>query len=528
MMILECMRGCFDTKSPHHQIFKSSNYQIRMKLFSAEQIRQWDAFTVKEEGISFVDLMERASHACTQWLHTNIEANKPLKIFCGKGNNGGDGLAVARQLIVAGRIVDVYILEEGKMGADCFQENLQRLHSFTTNIHFIQNESFFPPLSADDIVVDCLFGTGLNRPIEGMPATLIQHINNCSAFVVAVDIPSGMFIDKSSVGTTVLKAAVTLTFQTTKLCLLVSENAPYFGKVQILNIGLSSNYLKQTPSAFNTIDTSLIHSIYKKRNPFSHKGHHGHALLIAGSEGKMGAAVLAAKACLRSGVGLLTCCLPKEQFGTMNIALPEAMTIDAEDIGDVSKYSVIGIGPGLGQSAHAENLFNIIFENSIPAVMDADALNLLSKDNKKLSLLPAYSIITPHPKEFDRIFGENANGFERIEKAIAFSRETETVVVLKDHHTLIAHKGEAYFSMNGNAGLAKGGSGDVLTGIITALAAQGYSSLHAAVLGVFLHGTAADIALNFQSEESMLASDVMDCIGKAFAVIANRNEDTLC
>lgn len=268
-------------------------------------------------------------------------------------------------------------------------------------------------------------------------------------------------------------------------------------------------------------DKTFIQTIYKKRNPSSHKGDFGHALLIAGSEGKTGAAVLAAKACLRTGVGLLTCCLSPEQVFIMNTVLPEAMTISEEDLHDVSKYSVIGIGPGMGQSAHAQTRLNIVLENELPAVADADALNLLSKDKIKLSLLPKGSVITPHPKEFDRLFGESANESERMQRAVDFSKESETVVVLKGHRTLIAHKGEAYLNTTGNVGLAKGGSGDVLTGIITALIAQHYSAFHAAILGVYLHGLAADLALQTQSPESMLATDVIECSGKAFKEIGD-------
>jgi hydroxyethylthiazole kinase-like uncharacterized protein yjeF len=490
---------------------------ITMKILNAQQIHNWDAYTIANEPLASVDLMERASETCTDYIARQEWFDKRFKIFCGKGNNGGDGLAIARQLLNRQYNVSVYIIEFGAAGTEDFQINLQRLHELNVNIRFIQAEEFFPEINEEDIVIDALYGSGLNRPLKDLNAALVNYINHSKAFVVAIDVPSGMFIDKNSSGNAVIKAGVTLTFQCLKLCFLVPENAECTGTLEVLDIGLHPFFLHTVQSSFQLITKHLVETIYKPRKPFSHKGNYGHAYILAGNTGKMGAALMAASACLRTGAGLTTVNVPEKYVSVIHIKLPEAMCSLREDDLDFEKITAVGIGPGLGTEKDAASLVaKTISMFKQPLVIDADALNIIAENKNLLQQIPAGSILTPHPKEFERLFGKTENDFERIELALHQSSEHNCIIVLKGRYTLIAKKGEGWFNTTGNAGLAKGGSGDILTGIITALLAQKYEPLQAALFGVYLHGLAADFALQIQSQESMLASDVVENLAAAF------------
>ena len=496
-----------------------------MKILKADQIRSWDQYTIEHEPVASIDLMERAATKCFEWLDNNGWFVHSFAIFCGKGNNGGDGLAIARMLAVRGCKISVYILEFGHKGTDDFQTNLARLHQYpAVDIHFIQEESNFHTLSQETVIIDALFGSGLTRPLEGFTAKLVDHINNSGCTVIAIDVPSGISVDQSSKGNKIVKAKYTLSFQCYKLAFLVAENADFIGEVIILDIGLLPEFLGSLDTNFELVDKPIIRSIYKPRNRFAHKGNFGHAMIIAGSYGKMGAAVLAAKACLRSGVGLLTCFVPKCGYEVLQTAIPEAMVItDANSSiitkidDDVLKYDSIGIGPGLGTGSETRTAIKellSIYKKSI--VIDADALNGLSME-KSLPSLPPGSVLTPHPKEFERLVGECKNDFKRIEKALNNAKLINCLIVLKGHHTFIAcPTGKGYFNNTGNAGMATAGSGDVLTGMITGLLTQDYASEDASILAVYLHGLAGDIAAEEFSKEAMIAGDIIDSIGKAF------------
>jgi NAD(P)H-hydrate epimerase len=496
-----------------------------MKILKADQIRSWDQYTIEHEPIASIDLMERAATKCFEWLDDNGWFVHSFAVFCGKGNNGGDGLAIARMLANRGCKVSVCILEFGHKGTEDFQTNLAKLHLYpSVDIHFIQDENNFHPLSKETVVIDALFGSGLTRPPDGITPSLIDHINNSGCKVIAIDVPSGMSVDQSSKGNKIIKANYTLSFQCYKLAFLVAESAAFIGEVVILDIGLLSEFLGSLETNFELIDKSIIRTIYKPRNRFAHKGNFGHAMIIAGSYGKIGAAVLSAKACLRSGVGLLTCFIPKCGYEILQTAVSEAMIMtDANSsiitkIGDdVLKYDSIGIGPGLGTASETRTAFKEFLSiYKKPVVMDADALNGLSME-KKMPSLPPGSILTPHPKEFERLFGESENDFERIERALVNAKLLNCSIVLKGHHTFIATaSGKGYFNNTGNAGMATAGSGDVLTGMITSLLAQNYSSEDASILAVYLHGLAGDIAAKEFSKEAMIAGDIIDSIGKAF------------
>ena len=497
-----------------------------MKIFSAPQINKWDASTIAHEPIAAIDLMERAALACYHWLTGHNYAQKKMLLFCSKGNNGGDGLAIARMLITNNCIVSVYVLESGNIGTPDFQTNLARLHECSTDIHFIQSLDFFPPIPTTAVVIDALFGTGLNKPLDGISAALVNHINLSASEIVAIDMPSGLMADSSSKANTVIKATHTLTFQNYKLAFLLAENEDYCGEVHLLNIGLNKKFEAAEKVAYEIIDTEIINLIYKPRKKFSHKGTYGHAAFLCGSYGMMGAAILCTGACLRSGAGKLTAFIPKCGYDIFQSTVPEAMCIVSGEeyllhAYNIEKFDAVGIGPGMGVHPSHRNLLQHIFENQHkPIVIDADALNIMAQYPDLLKSIPPYSIFTPHPKEFEKLFGSTANEFERLQLALQKSKEFNIYLVLKGHHTFIASpNGANFFNNTGNAGMATAGSGDVLTGILTGLLAQGYAPLQACLLGVYVHGMAGDIAAEKFSQQAMIAGDISSFLGEAFKKI---------
>ena len=498
-----------------------------MKIFSAEEIRLWDQYTIEHEPILSIDLMERAAAKCANWLLQQYPDAVSFVILCGKGNNGGDGLAIARILMENKYPVSIYILEFGHKGTEDFQTNLARLNKLSNHdIHFIQTAKNFPHLQQGQIIIDALFGSGLNRNLEGVTADLVQHINNGGNEIISIDIPSGLFVDRSSKDAISIHADHTLSFQCYKPAFLFAENEESVGEIHILDIGLHHDYYQSVVNQFELLDDAIIHTIYKPRKKFSHKGTYGHALLVAGSYGKIGAAILSAKACLRSGVGLLTCHIPACGYNILQTSVPEAMvTTDfnssfltkVED--DLTKYDSIGIGPGIGTAAETKMMLpEILNSYRNPLILDADALNIMARQKDLLKLIPAGSILTPHPKEFERLFGETHTDFDRVSLALQKARELNCIIVLKGHHTFIATPdGKGFFNSTGNPGMATAGSGDVLTGILTGLLAQGYSSAATAILGVYLHGSAGDIAAKQLSNEALIAGDIIETLGAAFS-----------
>lgn len=494
-----------------------------MEILNAASIRAWDEYTILHEPIASIDLMERAASRCTEWLLSNGYKERSFSIYCGKGNNGGDGLAIARQLIKSGQTVDIYIIEHGHRGTEDFQANLSRLHAISSNIKFISSEeSIYQPIE-EEIIIDAIFGTGLNKPVHGIEQKLIEYLNNSGKEIISIDIPSGLFTDNSTDEATCIRATHTLSFQCFKKAFLIAENAKSIGQVQILDIGLQPRYTKERERDDRFIDIDQLKKFFNRRNAFSHKGQFGHAALIAGSKGMIGAAVLAARACMRSGLGKLTVMIPQVGCDIMQVSVPEAICLTAgenhiENLELLQPFSAIAIGPGLGvYPNHLQLLIKIFQEFNRGLILDADALNTLALHPKSLKHIPKKSIITPHPGEFDRLFGNSKNGFQRIELAREKANALEIIIVLKGRYTCIAlPSGTCYFNPTGNSGLAKAGSGDVLTGIILGLRSQGYSPEQSALLSVYLHGLAADIAIQDQSEESLLGTDVVNKIGAAF------------
>jgi len=500
-----------------------------MKILNAEQIREWDRYTIQQEAIASIDLMERAASSCVDWLgqhgFSDPESFRdPVTIFCGKGNNGGDGLAIARLLSQQHRHVNVYIMESGSAGTEDFQLNLERLHH---PIRFIKSEKNFPSFGKNEIIIDALLGSGLDRPLEGITAKLADHISNSGCKIISIDLPSGLPVDQPAKGNAI-KSDHILSFQTYKLSFLLPENAAFVGEVHILDIGLYGQFYKDLQTNYELIDKEIISAIYKPRNRFAHKGNFGHAFIIAGSYGKMGAAILSARACLRSGAGLTSLHIPKYGYAVMQNSSPEAMvmtdfnsSIITKIEADLSKFNSVGIGPGIGTAVETKKMLEEIFDSyKKPFVLDADALNLISSEKSLLNKIPAGSILTPHPKEFERLFGSSENTLARFQTAQQKAKELNLVIVLKGHHSFIATPGgKAWFNNTGNAGMAKGGSGDVLTGILTALVAQGYDTIEAAILGVYLHGLAGDLAAKKFSQEAILAGDIVESLGEGYLKI---------
>ncbi len=494
-----------------------------MKIFSAGQIKKWDAYTIAHEPVASINLMERAASACCKWLIGKNFGLFHFRIFCGKGNNGGDGLAIARMLLEHHCNVTVYILEFGKLGTDDFQTNLERLHGVSTDIHFIQSSEFFPAINNTDIVIDALFGTGLNKPPEGISKELVEHINRSNASIVSIDLPSGLFADKSSKGNAVINATITLSFQNLKLAFLLPENEDQCGEVHLLHIGLHKDFENNEPSVFEWVDKEMVQCIYRPRKKFSHKGIFGHAALLCGSYGMMGAAVLSARACLRSGVGKLTVFIPECGYEIMQTAVPESMCMVEDEkyllsAPGIEKYNAVGIGPGIGIHPTHSNFLKEVFQKvNKPMVIDADALNVIAENKPLLRSIPPLSLLTPHPKEFEKLFGKTENDFDRLKLAMQISNELNIYIILKGHNSFTSTPGgKGYFNSTGNPGMATAGSGDTLTGILTGLLAQGYSPQDAALFGVYLHGLAGNIAAEKYGQEAMIAGDIPDCLGSAF------------
>jgi NAD(P)H-hydrate epimerase len=507
-----------------------------MKILKDEQIRAADAFTIKNEPIKSVDLMERAAEVCSKWIIEYFHENTFFKVVCGTGNNGGDGLAIARLLHDKGYRVEVFILPFFSKVSDDFIINRKRLEAIPVQVTEIkeasdissqQSQSLPIAIGAQPVAfIDAILGSGLSKPVEGKLAEVIERINSLKLPIIAIDMPSGLMMEDNAKANRkgIISATFTLTFEAPKLSFFFAENAKQVGEFFILDIGLDKKFIAEQKSLKYFLTEDMILPILRPRARFSHKGTYGHALIIAGGFGKMGAAVLAAKACLRAGAGLLTVHIPNCGYEILQSAVPEAMAqVDAEErefsgVSDTGKFNAIGIGPGIGQSENAAKGLKLLIQNAkFPLVIDADALNILSENKTWLSFLPKGSILTPHPGEFARLVGKINDGYQVHLAQIEFAVKHSVYLVLKGAYTAIATpEGEVYFNSTGNPGMAKGGSGDALTGVITGLLAQGYTPKESALFGVYLHGLAGDIAANEFSREAMIAEDITNCLGNAF------------
>jgi hydroxyethylthiazole kinase-like uncharacterized protein yjeF len=425
-------------------------------------------------------------------------------------------------LYVAGRNVNVFILKSSNATND-FLINRNWLSELPVSVAEIESENDFPSVACNGCVVDALFGTGVNRPLEGLAKSLVHFINEIDVYTLSVDMPSGLFADEPTPGDAIIKADVTLSFQSPKLALFMAENACYTGHWMTLDIGLHSAF-KPTNNIRWVLKGDGLLSI-NKYNKHDYKGSLGHAIISAGSNGKMGAAVLSAKACLRSGNGLLTMAVPLDSFSIIHNALPEAMCMRQDELIEVKKQKInaIGLGPGWGMDELQMSLLGRIIRTAeCPILIDASALFHLSKNLGFLNLRPSAfaTVITPHIGEFDRLFGKSDNSFDRLKLAIQKAKEFKVFMVLKGAFTqVVTPDGLVYINSTGNPGMAKGGSGDALSGIITSLLAQGYTPLHACVLGVYAHGLAGDIAAEKMGEQGMLPTDLINCLSDAWKIL---------
>ncbi len=510
-----------------------SKHYTWMKLFSAKQIYSADKFTIEKQKITSDELMERAAVQIFNWMHLRMQG-APVKIhlFCGIGNNGGDGIALARHLQEHGYHIAVYVVNYSEKRSKDFLINLDRLKDRKIWPDFLDANAELPPIGQDDIIVDAIFGIGLNRPPAHWVKSIIVYLNESKAFILSVDIPSGLYTDDVPTDTeAIIQSNYVLSFQTPKLIFFLPQTGIYVEQWEVLDIGLDQEFLTNTETEYRLIGKNEVLPLYKPRTKFSHKGTYGHALVIGGSYGKIGAVHLASKAALKVGSGLVTAYMPECGYTTLQTALPEVMVISDEER-MISKIdfeivpSAIGVGMGMGQSSKTVDAFRAFLQkNKKPLVIDADGLNIIATNKEFIKLIPKDSILTPHPKELERLIGKWKNDFEKLKKTKEFAAEHEIVILIKGAHTITIYENIGYVNTTGNPGMATGGSGDVLTGIVTGLLAQGYSSLYAALFGVYLHGRSGDIAIEKTGYQALIASNIVEGLGDAFLDLFKAQEN---
>ncbi len=505
-----------------------------MKILSKEQIYEADDFTIKKQQISSDSLMERAAVGIFNWMHQRLQGN-PVKIhlLCGIGNNGGDGLALARHLKEHNYDIKVYVVNYSEKRSQDFLINLDRLKDRKLWPEFLDEQHCDLSIDANDIIVDAIFGIGLNRSPSPWVSQIIHQINTSNAFVLSLDIPSGLFMDRvPEIPESVIQANHVLSFQCAKLPFFLPQTAPYLNQWEILDIGLDQEYFYKVEAEYQFIGKYEVLPLYQPRLKFSHKGVYGHAVIVGGTYGKIGAVSLATKACLQAGVGLATAYIPECGYIPIQSSVPEAMVVTDEGVHHITKITIpfnpnaVGLGMGMGTHADSEAALDSFLEkNTAKLVIDADGINILSKSPELLPKLPKGTVLTPHPKELERLIGAWKDDFDKLDKVKAFSQKYQCVVVIKGAHTIVVANGMGYINSTGNPGMATAGSGDVLTGIITALIAQNYEPVHAAIFGVYLHGLAGDITASTNGYEAVTASKLIDNLGAAFVELF-RNENT--
>ncbi|MEP3836859.1 MAG: NAD(P)H-hydrate dehydratase [Algibacter sp.] len=497
-----------------------------MKVFSKEQIYEGDKLTADRQKISSTELMERAGTQIFNWIHARMQgAQVPIHVFCGIGNNGGDGLVLARHLITHGYNVNTFVINCSDKRSKDFLVNYDRIKNVTKKWPVLLNcAEDFPEINAEDIIVDAVFGIGLNRPIDTWVKQLFIHFRTSKAFTLAIDIPSGLFPDKPIEDEdAVVWAGYTLSFASPKLVFFLPETAKYTVQWEVLDIGLDQEFLFTTETEVELIGKHEVLPNYMPREKYSHKGQFGHTLIIGGSYGKIGAVTLASRAALSSGAGLVSVFVPKCGYYPLQAAFPEAMVItdiNEELITNIEfniEPTVVAFGIGAGTNKQTGSAFEVFLKtNKAPLVIDADGINLLAKKKSLLKFLPESSILTPHPKELERLIGAWNDDFEKLNKVKAFAKKHKVIIIIKGAHSITVYDDKLYVNTTGNSGLSTAGSGDVLTGIVTGLVSQGYNPLVAAIFGVYLHGKSADIAVEDFGYQSLIASHVIDYLGEAY------------
>jgi len=498
-----------------------------MWILDARQTNATDQFTIENEPVRSIDLMERAAIAFVDRFSSIFPKQGEVAVFCGPGNNGGDGLAIARLLHQKGYTISAfYIHTDQKFSLD-FLENKAKLEN--EDVLLVDLNENHASFKVDDstILIDAIFGSGLNKPVKGIFKNTIEQLNQLANTTISVDVPTGLHQDKYIKGEKV-RADYTIAFQFPKLSFLLPENELYVGKWFVEDIGLDIRFLKEEQIQYQIIDKVVLKLFLKERNRQSHKGTYGHALIVAGSYGKMGAALLCTKAALKAGCGLVTAHLPKCGLAIMQSSLWEAMVLPdmldkiISEAKDTQPYAALALGSGLGQDAATIQSVEAYLKQNIATVVDADALNIIA-NHSHLKKLVNGKILTPHPKEFERLFGKAKNNYHRLEILKSASAELDCTIILKDAYTCIASPlhNSLWFNTTGNNGMATAGSGDVLTGLIAGLLAQGYTSFEAAIVGVYLHGLSGNLYIEKHAPHSLIATDLIQYFGKAFQSVFN-------
>lgn len=503
-----------------------------MKIFNAKQIYAADEFTIEKQQITSDALMERAAERIFNWVHSRLNgAAVKIHLFCGIGNNGGDGIALARHLMENGYSIAVYVVNYSEKRSKDFLINLDRLKERKLWPEFLDSDCEFPEIGHEDIIIDAIFGIGLNRNPDNWVAKLINHINDSAAFILSIDVPSGLFLDRlPEHPENVIRANHVLSFQAPKLVFFLPQTGGFLNQWELLDIGLDQEYLYKTETEFEFIGKPEVLPLYIPRLKFSHKGSYGHAVIVGGSYGKIGAVNLAAKACLKAGSGLVTAFVPECGYIPLQTSMPELMVLTDDEDDIISKIdmpvqpSVVGIGVGIGAHKDTITAFSSFLDKNdkLPMVIDADGLNILSSNSELLSKIPKQTVLTPHPKELERLLGEWKDDFDKLKKAKAFSKKHDCILVIKGAHTITIYDNKGYINSTGNPGMATAGSGDVLTGIITGLISQNYPPLYAAIFGVYLHGLSGDISSAENGYEAVTATTLIDNIGKAYMELFKR------
>ena len=492
------------------------------KVFKTSDVPLLDRYTIENEKIKSWDLMERAAAAWVTFFNKMCKSDACVNIIAGQGNNGGDGFAIARMLKLQGRQVKVITLNTHHAKSPDCSKNTGLWEEMQGEVVALNQPSDWLP-SKDTVLIDALFGSGLNRPLSGIYAEFIKYMNQLPNQVFAVDIPSGLMGEDNSQNDrdAIVRADVTLTFQFPKLAFMLPENESFVGDWRVVDIKLSTDAV---PTFWFLTEFSAVQSLLPVPGKFDHKGTNGRGLLVAGSQGMMGAAVLAARGALHSGIGLLHCHVPSSAADIMQIAVPEALLdIDRSaacfsGADDLERYDAIAVGPGLGQcQSSVDALKALLHDWRGRLILDADAINIVAAHPEMLQTLRNHCILTPHFKEFERLAGKCANDFDRINKLSKFAKQYGVYVILKGAYSVVATPDEKlFFNRSGNAGMAKGGCGDVLTGVLLALSAGKMELEQVARVGAFVHGLSADILLEEYGMRSITSGMVADGLGHAW------------
>ncbi len=508
-----------------------------MKILTAGQFRDADKYTIEHEPVASVDLMERAATALTDAVTKEWGTDTRFVLFAGPGNNGGDALAMARLLAARGYHTLTYLFNtKGTLSEDCLTNRNRLAETPEAELVEVTSQFDFPLINPEhDVVVDGLFGTGLNKPLNGGFALVVRRINEARVPVVSIDCPSGLMCEDNTFNdmSTVVRATLTLTLQLPKPAFFFAENHRYVGRFRILPIGLLPEAIDRAHTIYYLNEADEMRRMLRPRPLFAHKGMLGHALLMTGSYGMAGAAILAARACLRSGVGKLTVHTPARNLPLLQTTVPEAIVLpDAHEeiislTPDTGSFQAVGVGPGVGtDEATAQAFYHLLRQQVEPLVVDADALRLLAAHPEWMPCLPADSILTPHPGELEALVGKCTDSYDRLCRARQLAGQWHLYIIVKGHYTQICTpSGDVLFNPTGNPGMATAGSGDVLTGLLTGLLAQGHTPHEAACLGVWLHGAAGDIAAARLGQECMLAGDLINALPEAFRTLKSTNPE---